>query len=239
MKYEFCYSRYWAVTNVDYIHSRTTGRVSMMIFLVWISAVIVSLAPQFGWKDPEYMERIEQQKCMVSQDIGYQVRPILYHIFTIYSIWNLFLILSFQIFATCSTFYVPLLIILILYWKIYQTARKRIHRRRPKQILSANNNQVRIFYSNNLNSIITIVLWYTVYTRKELNLPSSVRLNLHLQRTNKTEIPEKQNFSNGGKNVYFVRLNILKVVKNTVVQPLITLPPEFCPQLPLIFGVSS
>lgn len=65
--------RYWAVTNVDYIHSRTTGRVSTMIFLVWISAVIVSLAPQFGWKDPEYMERIEQQKCMVSQDIGYQV----------------------------------------------------------------------------------------------------------------------------------------------------------------------
>ncbi|XP_031640666.1 5-hydroxytryptamine receptor 2A-like [Contarinia nasturtii] len=110
--------RYWAVTNVDYIHSRTTGRVSLMIFFVWISAVIVSLAPQFGWKDPEYMERIQQQKCMVSQDIGY------------------------QIFATCSTFYVPLLIILILYWKIYQTARKRIHRRRPKQTLSANNNQV-------------------------------------------------------------------------------------------------
>lgn len=44
-----------------------------MIFFVWVSAVIVSLAPQFGWKDPEYMERIQQQKCMVSQDIGYQV----------------------------------------------------------------------------------------------------------------------------------------------------------------------
>lgn len=49
----------------------------MMIFFVWISAVIVSLAPQFGWKDPEYMERIEQQKCMVSQDIGYQVCKII------------------------------------------------------------------------------------------------------------------------------------------------------------------
>lgn len=47
-----------------------------------------------------------------------------------------------QVFATCSTFYVPLLVILVLYWKIYQTARKRIHRRRPKQIISANNNQV-------------------------------------------------------------------------------------------------
>lgn len=69
--------RYWAVTNVDYIHARTTNRVCMMILLVWVSAVIVSLAPQFGWKDPEYMQRIEQQKCMVSQDIGYQVRLIL------------------------------------------------------------------------------------------------------------------------------------------------------------------
>lgn len=67
------FGRYWAVTNVDYIHSRTSNRVLMMIFFVWISAVIVSLAPQFGWKDAEYMQRIEQQKCMVSQDIGYQV----------------------------------------------------------------------------------------------------------------------------------------------------------------------
>lgn len=68
---QFC--RYWAVTNVDYIHSRTTGRVFMMIFFVWVTGVIVSLAPQFGWKDPEYLQRIEQQKCMVSQDLGYQV----------------------------------------------------------------------------------------------------------------------------------------------------------------------
>uniref|UniRef100_A0AAG5DHR8 G-protein coupled receptors family 1 profile domain-containing protein n=1 Tax=Anopheles atroparvus TaxID=41427 RepID=A0AAG5DHR8_ANOAO len=79
-----------------------------MIFLVWFASVIVSLAPQFGWKDPEYLQRIEQQKCMVSQNIAYQV------------------------FATCCTFYVPLFVILVLYWKIYQTARRRIHRRGPK-----------------------------------------------------------------------------------------------------------
>ncbi|ALC42580.1 5-HT1B [Drosophila busckii] len=110
--------RYWAVTNIDYIHSRTSNRVFMMIFCVWTAAVIVSLAPQFGWKDPDYLQRIEQQKCMVSQDVSYQV------------------------FATCCTFYVPLLVILALYWKIYQTARKRIHRRRPRPIdVTANNNQ--------------------------------------------------------------------------------------------------
>uniref|UniRef100_A0A1I8P535 G-protein coupled receptors family 1 profile domain-containing protein n=1 Tax=Stomoxys calcitrans TaxID=35570 RepID=A0A1I8P535_STOCA len=110
--------RYWAVTNIDYMHSRTSKRVFLMIFFVWTAAVIVSLAPQFGWKDPDYLQRIEQQKCMVSQDVAYQV------------------------FATCCTFYVPLLVILVLYWKIYQTARKRIHRRRPKPIdVTGNNNQ--------------------------------------------------------------------------------------------------
>ena len=66
-------TRYWAVTNIDYIHSRTSRRVFTMIFLVWFASVIVSLAPQFGWKDPEYLQRIEQQKCMVSQNIAYQV----------------------------------------------------------------------------------------------------------------------------------------------------------------------
>ncbi|XP_075168938.1 5-hydroxytryptamine (serotonin) receptor 1A [Haematobia irritans] len=110
--------RYWAVTNINYMHSRTSKRVLLMIFFVWTAAVIVSLAPQFGWKDPDYLQRIEQQKCMVSQDVSYQV------------------------FATCCTFYVPLLVILVLYWKIYQTARKRIHRRRPKPIdVTGNNNQ--------------------------------------------------------------------------------------------------
>lgn len=80
MKWYFCCCclfwlpfRYWAVTNVDYIHARTTGRVSLMIFFVWISAIVVSLAPQFGWKDSQYMKRIQEQRCMVSQDIGYQV----------------------------------------------------------------------------------------------------------------------------------------------------------------------
>ena len=98
--------RYWAVTHVDYIHSRNSQRIGIMIVLVWSVALVVSLAPQFGWKDPEYLDRInKQQRCLPSQDVAY------------------------QIFATCSTFYVPLLVILGLYWKIFQTARKRIHKR--------------------------------------------------------------------------------------------------------------
>lgn len=88
-----------------------------MIFIVWTVAVIVSLAPQFGWKDPDYLDRINlQQRCLVSQDVGY------------------------QIFATCSTFYVPLFVILVLYWKIFQTARKRIRRRTKVEVSSSQSN---------------------------------------------------------------------------------------------------
>ncbi|CAL1261744.1 unnamed protein product [Larinioides sclopetarius] len=95
--------RYWAVTNVDYVRQRSSNRVGFMIFLVWAVGFLVSFAPILGWKDEQFLYRIEEEKrCLVSQDAGY------------------------QIFATCSTFYVPLVIILILYWRIFQVARKRI-----------------------------------------------------------------------------------------------------------------
>ncbi|XP_047472647.1 5-hydroxytryptamine receptor-like [Penaeus chinensis] len=100
--------RYWAVTQVDYIHSRNGTRIGTMILMVWLTAVVVSIAPLFGWKDPDFLVRVNQhKKCLVSQDVGY------------------------QIFATMATFYVPLTAILILYWKIFQAARKRIHKNRP------------------------------------------------------------------------------------------------------------
>ncbi|KAJ2952832.1 hypothetical protein O0L34_g7197 [Tuta absoluta] len=99
--------RYWAVTNIDYIHARTAKRVGLMIACVWIVSFLVCIAPLLGWKDPEWNRRVtEELRCIVSQDVGY------------------------QIFATASSFYVPVLVILILYWRIYQTARKRIRRRR-------------------------------------------------------------------------------------------------------------
>jgi 5-hydroxytryptamine receptor 1 len=81
-----------------------------MILLVWLVAFVVSLAPILGWKDPQFYVRLEvERKCLISQDVGY------------------------QIFATCATFYVPLFVILLLYWKIFQTARRRI-RRRPGRL---------------------------------------------------------------------------------------------------------
>ncbi|XP_046467399.1 5-hydroxytryptamine receptor-like isoform X1 [Neodiprion pinetum] len=98
--------RYWAVTNIDYIHQRTGKRIGLMIAVVWLVAALVCIAPLLGWKDPQWEHRVVHEKsCLVSQDIGY------------------------QIFATASSFYLPLFVILILYWRIFQTARKRIRRR--------------------------------------------------------------------------------------------------------------
>lgn len=70
-----------------------------MIFFVWMAACIISMAPVFGWKDDQFEWRITNDKeCLISQDIGY------------------------QIFATCTTFYFPLILTLIFYWKIYQVS---------------------------------------------------------------------------------------------------------------------
>ncbi|XP_054164661.1 5-hydroxytryptamine receptor 2A-like [Oppia nitens] len=106
--------RFWAVTNVDYIHNRNSRRIGTMIFIIWAVAMVVSLAPVLGWKDPDFLKRIEVDRiCLLSQDIAYQM------------------------FATCSTFYVPLALILILYWRIFQVARKRIRRKPGNKVVLA------------------------------------------------------------------------------------------------------
>lgn len=70
-----------------------------MILCIWLLAVVVSLAPAFGLKDEQFELRITQSgECLLSQDVYYQVL------------------------ATCTTFYVPLIATLIFYWKIYQVS---------------------------------------------------------------------------------------------------------------------
>ena len=61
-----CY-RYFAVTQVQYIHSRTTRTIGTMITMIWLTSVVVSLAPLFGWKDPDSEFRVTVEKqCLVS-----------------------------------------------------------------------------------------------------------------------------------------------------------------------------
>ncbi|GFT38553.1 5-hydroxytryptamine receptor 2A [Nephila pilipes] len=54
--------RYWAVTNVDYVRQRSSNRIGLMIFLVWAVGFLVSFAPILGWKDEEFLYRIQEEK---------------------------------------------------------------------------------------------------------------------------------------------------------------------------------
>ncbi|CAL8148063.1 unnamed protein product [Orchesella dallaii] len=99
--------RFWAVTDIDYIHQRSPQRILTMIGIIWFLSLLVSLA-QLGFHDENWAENIGNYQCVVNQELGY------------------------QIFATLSSFYVPLAVILFLYYRIYQAARKRIRRRRPQ-----------------------------------------------------------------------------------------------------------
>lgn len=94
--------RYWAVNSVTYMHSRSPTKICSIILSVWSVALIVSIGPILGWKDPDYERRVTiEKRCLISQHMGY------------------------QIFATISTFYGPLMVILFLYWRIYKVRRKK------------------------------------------------------------------------------------------------------------------
>lgn len=86
--------RFWAVTNVDYVHQRNGRHIGTMIAIVWVVSAVISLAPILGWKDDDFDRRIsEEKRCLVSQDIAY------------------------QIFATMFSFYGPSALVLILYYR--------------------------------------------------------------------------------------------------------------------------
>ncbi|RUS92145.1 hypothetical protein EGW08_000169 [Elysia chlorotica] len=95
--------RYWAVTSIDYIRRRSARRILLMITLVWIMALFISIPPLFGWRDPDNDPDATGQ-CIISQDKGY------------------------TIFSTVGAFYLPMLVMMIIYTRIWQVARSRIRK---------------------------------------------------------------------------------------------------------------
>jgi len=75
----------------------------MMIAGVWILSVVVSLPPLIGWKRPQPVVD-GYPLCVLSEEPGY------------------------VIYSTVGSFYVPLVVIVVVYSKIYITARTRARR---------------------------------------------------------------------------------------------------------------
>lgn len=101
--------RYWSITRHLEYTLRTRRRISnIMIALTWALSAIISLAPlMFGWGET-YSEH--EEECQVSQEPSY------------------------TIFSTFGAFYLPLCVVLFVYWKIYKAAKFRIGSRKSNSI---------------------------------------------------------------------------------------------------------
>ncbi|XP_077992193.1 5-hydroxytryptamine receptor 1F-like [Glandiceps talaboti] len=104
--------RYLAITRpLKYSTKRTPRLMMVMITLIWIVSALISLPPLFGWGNGNVHSDII---CLISQD----------YVYTVYS--------------TFGAFYVPLIIMIVIYIKIYRAAdlfRKAV----KKQNMAANN----------------------------------------------------------------------------------------------------
>ncbi|KAH8860680.1 5-hydroxytryptamine receptor 1 [Schistosoma japonicum] len=87
--------RYLAITRpLRYAAKRTPKRMMVMIILVWLFSALISIPPMFGFKEP-----FISGTCEYSSNIIYQT------------------------YATCGAFYIPLIVMLILYGRILILAR--------------------------------------------------------------------------------------------------------------------
>ncbi|XP_062335622.1 5-hydroxytryptamine (serotonin) receptor 5A, genome duplicate b isoform X1 [Osmerus eperlanus] len=100
--------RYWSITRHLEYTLKTRKRISnVMIALTWLLSSVISLSPLFGWGETYSEDALE---CQVSQEPSY------------------------TIFSTFGAFYLPLCVVLFVYWKIYKAAKFRIGSRKNNTI---------------------------------------------------------------------------------------------------------
>src|SRR6218665_181128 len=83
--------RYLVITRpFQYAMKRTPARMALIIICVWLLSALISIPPLFGWK-----EAAVENQCQLSQAIGY------------------------QFYATIGAFYLPLAVMIFIYYRIY------------------------------------------------------------------------------------------------------------------------
>ena len=88
--------RYLVITRpFQYAVKRTPRRMAYMIAGVWLASALISIPPLFGWKS-RHRERV----CIPSQEISY------------------------QFYATIGAFYLPLAVMIVLYYRIFKLSSK-------------------------------------------------------------------------------------------------------------------
>ena len=96
--------RYWGMSNIEYIKRRSKANILKMITVVWVVSFCISIPPLLGWKQ-EINNPEKYGLCFISRDKIYQT------------------------IATVVAFYCPLILMVILNFKIYKAARYRIRKK--------------------------------------------------------------------------------------------------------------
>lgn len=100
--------RYWSITRaVAYVRARTKRRAVVLIATVWLVSMVICLPPLFGWKSPQ-PTKFGYPLCVLSEEPGY----VLY--------------------STVGSFYLPLVVMILVYFKIYLAARRHARRNLKK-----------------------------------------------------------------------------------------------------------
>lgn len=93
--------RYWAITKpLEYGVKRTPRRMMLCVVLVWLGAACISLPPLLILGNVHKDNKTGKVMCLVNQDPGY------------------------QIYATLGSFYIPLAVMLFVYFQIFRAARR-------------------------------------------------------------------------------------------------------------------
>ncbi|VDP71217.1 unnamed protein product [Echinostoma caproni] len=113
--------RYLAIIRpLQYAAKRTPKRMMLMIAIVWLASALISIPPMFGFK-----ETFVPGRCEYSSNIIY------------------------QIYATCGAFYIPLIVMIVLYGRIFMLARHMAHEdAKQKRVTDSVANQSSSVYTN-------------------------------------------------------------------------------------------
>ncbi|XP_031625887.1 octopamine receptor [Contarinia nasturtii] len=108
--------RYWAITDpINYAQKRTVERVLMLIGGVWILSLVISSPPLIGWNDwPEVFDSTKHP-CTLNSNPGYRV------------------------YSALGSFFIPLIIMTIVYIEIYIATKRRLRERARASRINAMN----------------------------------------------------------------------------------------------------
>ncbi|KAL1122691.1 hypothetical protein AAG570_003018 [Ranatra chinensis] len=128
--------RYWAITDpINYARKRSLKRVLLMIGGVWILSGVISSPPLAGWNDwPEVFH--SSTPCQLTSQQGY------------------------VIYSSLGSFYIPLLIMTIVYAEIFVATRRRLRERaRASKLNAVKQNERRAARTLGIIMGVFVVCW--------------------------------------------------------------------------------